>query len=345
MDLATDLLAEGMADLRKRAKYNPGLRAALEHLEAQARARGPALRVVESEPPPYLPTYNQADVILGPDAERDEWLAARTLGVGASDSPILLGAVSWSSPVRLWAEKRGQMPGVEESEAMAMGHRMEPVILRMVSEDLGATDHGLDGRLLRSTAYPLLQATLDGWLTLDGKTYPVEVKNSSRWESWSDGVPAGYFVQVQHQLAVTGEARALVAVLIRGFQLRWAWIDRDQDFIDRAILPAAEAFWSCVLEARMPPVDASPDTRKALLAIYPASEPDEEVQLPGTFVDLDAEYRALEVQAKVLNERIEQIKNEVRASLGSASVGRIANGTRWTYRGKNGRRSLRRQEG
>ena len=61
---------------------------------------------------------------------RDEWLAIRRTGIGSSDIAGVLGLSPWASPYTVWADKRGRVPPVEQTEAM---------------EGLGAVDDGSRG--------------------------------------------------------------------------------------------------------------------------------------------------------------------------------------------------------
>lgn len=279
----------------------------------------------------------------------DSWLEERRKRVGASDSPIILGASSFSSRVRLYAEKVGDLAGWGGSEKTEMGHRMEPYILEMVAADLGATDwthYGSDEgtSIHASTRWGFLACTLDGELTVEGVRYQAEVKNTDRWEDWTEGPPAAYWIQCQHQMAVTGERRMLLCVLGRGWILRWAWVDRDDTFILGTLVPECEAFMGNVERRELPPVDASDHTRRALAALFPDATKGEQKALPGEFIDLSREYDVLVRQAAVLGEQIEAIKNRVRAALGTAEYGSLPDGSGWSWTGKNGRRALRRRE-
>lgn len=307
------------------------------------RQHGPPSEI--RDPGCELATPAHPFVDLGTDEDRDAWLATRRQHIGASDSPIILGLTSWSSRVRLYAEKIGELVSDKASEMMEMGRRMEPVIAAMVCEDLGFEhSYQMEGRLLASTVHPFLSCTLDASITHPetGEWIPFEVKNSSRYEDWSEGPPDRYFVQVQHQLAVTGARRGLLGVLISGWQLRWAWIERDDAFIAGTLLPELREFWRHVEDRTCPPVDASDATRQALAVLFPNSVKGEVVQLEGEWIDLGREYDTLAAQAAVLAERIDTIKNAARLALGEASRGESPDGSGWSWTGKNGRRSLRR---
>lgn len=289
-------------------------------------------------------------VLLPADAPREDWLAERRHGVGSSDAPIILGLTSWSSRVRLHAEKTGKVgESFTDTEKTAMGRRMEPVILELLVEALEGEGHKvegglLDGRLIKNQAKPWLRATCDAAIQVDGLGYTVEVKNSDRWEDWSEGPPPAYAVQCQHQMAVTGQARMLLCVLVRGWMLRWCWVDFDADLWVETIEPELAAFWTCVQTGDLPPIDASAETRKTLAQLFPASVKGEEVSLGGEWIDRDRQLVTLQATASAALDEVELIKNELRAEIGDAEAARLPNGVRWTWKGKNGRRQLRRQE-
>ena len=68
--------------------------------------------------------------LIGNSNQREEWLRLRRTGIGASDSPAILGASPWSSGLAVYAEKIDtDAPIEEESERLMWGHILEPVIL------------------------------------------------------------------------------------------------------------------------------------------------------------------------------------------------------------------------
>lgn len=283
--------------------------------------------------------------------DREEWLSLRLQGIGASDSPAILGASSWASPVSVYSEKIGNAPTFKGSEKTDMGSRMEPVIIRLLEEDLNADDgtgmwsSGSDGRLLRSTRYPFMQASLDGELVNGetGASYIIEAKNSESYSAWDDGPPRNYWIQCQHQMVVTDTTRMILVVLIRGWMLRWAWVDRDEDFCDTVLIPECRTFWDCVERRELPAVDGNPATAKALAVLFPDAEKGSAIPLPGTFIERDREYMEIRRRIGELTEQADAIKNEIRAEIGDAEGGKIpGDGALWRWSGKGSRRSLRR---
>ena len=92
-------------------------------------------------------------------------------------------------------------------------------------------------------------------LTGDGGSLEVKTTHFMKRDLWEGGeVPARVFVQVQHQLAVSGLPHSHVACLIGGQKFTWLTIARDEEFIGH--LTGIEAkFWQQVQDRVPPEVD------------------------------------------------------------------------------------------
>ena len=111
-------------------------------------------------------------MIIADPKTREEWLTARTHGIGGSDAGCIVGANPWKSARQLWREKSGidTPPDISDKPA------------------------------------PFIFATLDGELTdADGRRGILEIKtttiqNARQWDEWDDdNIPQHYFFQVVHQ--------------------------------------------------------------------------------------------------------------------------------------------------
>jgi len=195
-----------------------------------------------------------------------EWYAARRDWIGSSDAPVIAGESPYKSPLELWAEKTGQREPEPETDVMATGTLMEPV-LRALYERKTGWAVALAPNVYQHPDRPWMTASLDG---LAGVAYPpariVELKwtNASRWR---DGLPFDVNLQVQHQMAVTGLDVADVAVL-RGPTFEVIEVLRDQTVIDQLMALEAD-FHQHVIDRTPPPVDGSESTRRTLAALHP----------------------------------------------------------------------------
>ena len=175
-----------------------------------------------------------------------EWLVWRSQGIGASDAPAIMGENPWKTRGRMLSEKSMGW-SAPMNEAMARGMRLEPEARRSYERAVGVEVRPL---CLQSTLFDWLRASVDG-LSLDGSKV-VEIKCGEsvyRQTASTHRVPAYYFGQLQHILAVTGLASIdFWCYLPRRPHVRLT-VDRDDRYIER-LFEAEEAFWQDVLDQR-----------------------------------------------------------------------------------------------
>lgn len=264
--------------------------------------------------------------------DREAWLEARRSGIGSSDAPGVLGISPFASPLSVYADKIGAAFDKETSEAMRWGTKLEPLIVEEFGQETGRKVVRTN-QLIRSTERPWQLATLDAEQEKLGRDGPgvLEIKATGfRAGDWTEGVPAHVFAQVQHQLDVTGYRWGSVAVLMFGCRMLWADVARDDTFIEK--MRAAEAdFWARVLAREPVAPDGSKASLDALRALYP-HDTGEVIVLPGNLIGLDAEREALKAEMKSSEGRLACLDAELKAAIGDASVGELANGVSFTYR-------------
>lgn len=244
---------------------------------------------------------------------RDDWLAIRRTGIGSSDIAGILGLSPWATPYTVWADKRGLVPPVDETEAMEIGTALEEPIARLFQRRHGRPVRRVRA-ILRHPEYPFALANLDR--ITDGGKAVVEIKaTSQRW----DRVPDHYVVQVQWQLAVTGLPLGYL-VPLAGTRLEPVTIRRDDELI-ADMLAAAEHFWHQVQEGIEPDPTASEADARILALLHPGDPGLPPIEIADNLVALDAlqRYHA----AKVAEERAKAAKdeaaNELRAIMGDAT--------------------------
>lgn len=148
-------------------------------------------------------------MIIADPKTREEWLKARTQGIGGSDAACVIGLNPWKSNVKLWREKVGvdKPEDISDKPAVKFGKEAEaPIrqIFLLMHPELSCEYH--EFRMYANERYPFIYATLDGELTVsggmrgiyEGKT--TEIKRASQWDEWTDRVPDHYYVQMLHQL-------------------------------------------------------------------------------------------------------------------------------------------------
>lgn len=257
-------------------------------------------------------------------ADRDEWLAERQSGIGASEAAMAIGVSRWGTPLDLYLRKVGQAPPVVETPEMRWGTRLEPQIAEAYSEQTGF-GFVAEQQFIRSPTIPWIFATLDR-VRSDGRI--VELKNvgaraAADWgEPGTDEIPVHYLVQVLHQMIVTGTEVVDVAALIGGSDFRVYTVDRDEDVSSR-IVEKEEAFWDRVRRREPPPPDLDRDGRN-LTRLWPGCE---------GMVDFDEarteQVRLWEVQKRTiadLEKARDRAKAEILLELKEAAFARLADG-------------------
>lgn len=249
--------------------------------------------------------------------------ALRRTGLGGSDAGVVRGTSPWRGRFGLWHEKRtGERPEPkpEQLTRWAVGHALEPLVVehveqgrfvnhgpKWVEEQLASGELTITpGRsMVRSPELPIALANTDR--TLADKTGSCGVLETKTAESmmfrngWKEGVPRYYLDQVQHYLFVTGLRYGLVACLAGNQRVHLYHVERDEDFIRKALVPELTAFWNLVQSGEMPDVDDKEDTKAALRMFYGEREEAKILDLRGT----DKADRLLE-----LGHEIEEYKRE-----------------------------------
>ncbi len=147
------------------------------------------------------------------DQGSPEWLLWRTKGLGASDAPIIMGVSPWCDPITLLNQKVARWFHSErhsnktKNARMMRGILMEPEARQAYIDQTG---NYVEPLCAIHDCLDWMRASYDG-ASPDRKIL-VEIKciNADDHQTALGGcVPAKYWPQVQHQLAVAGEGTTL----------------------------------------------------------------------------------------------------------------------------------------
>jgi putative phage-type endonuclease len=279
-------------------------------------------------PPPETGVFETAWTagrqILAPGAEPAEWLATRRTGIGASDVAGVLGASPWTTPLRVYLDKRGLVGELELTDEMEWGHRLEDAVATKWS-DL----HGIEVRRTgtwRSTAWPWLLANPDR-VVANGEGLECKTADKKFAEEWGEQPPLHYVMQCLACMAVTGARRWHLAALVGGNRYFEFVIERDEDDI-AAIVGITKQFWEQhVLSAAPPPVQRPADEReeKLLAVLYPTPD-GTHIQLNPDQQQLVAAHKAAITERGVWDRRATDLAAAIKRELGAKSAGYV--GTR-----------------
>lgn len=232
---------------------------------------------------------------------KEEWLTLRMHGLGGSDAAAACGMSKWKSPLMLWLEKTGRQPSQAAGEAAYWGTVMEPILRKEFAERTGLKVEDVPF-MFQSQEYPFMLADIDGIVhENDGSVSLLEIKTAGSYAAseWANGLPAEYYLQIQHYLAVLELPKAYVAVLLGGNQFSYHEIQYD-DTVIQNIITLESTFWQHVAADTEPDIDDADSTSDALAIMYPKSNktslllPDEADAIVTRYL----ERKSAEAQAK-----------------------------------------------
>lgn len=157
---------------------------------------------------------------------REDWLIGRSRNpicgqqtLGGSDAGVVMGVSTFKTPQELYSERRvGVKSNTGENERMRRGHDAEPHIraLFAIEHPEYQVDDGTD-LVFYSKKYPWASCSLDSILH-DGTSFGVHEIKSVQWSvKWKgEFAPDAYFLQVVHNMMVTGWAFGILHARICG---------------------------------------------------------------------------------------------------------------------------------
>lgn len=206
----------------------------------------------------------------------DEQRSKRHAGIGASDTPIIMGYSSYKTPYQLYLEKIGAIESNDEiTEQQYWGNALEPIIINRFAEENDVTVTFPD--TVYHHDYPFIFANLDGWIESENAIIEAKSANSFQRKEWdmalTDGIPLVYLIQVAKQCLITNATRGYCAVLIGGMEYKQFIYERDAA-LEELILKADLDFWHCVQNRIEPDPISTADCRLK----FPKPHPDKIVE-------------------------------------------------------------------
>jgi putative phage-type endonuclease len=223
---------------------------------------------------------------------RDEahWLQLRTQDLTSTDVAALFGLSPYKTKFELWHQKRdAEVVRLADNPRMAWGRRLEMAVAHGIADDMGwciapFKDYMRlpDARLGASFDYainrfdrpepPIFPQSPDRLAILEIKCVDFLAFRDG-WTIEDDFIeaPAHIELQVQHQMLVSGLARAYIGVLVGGNRIEV--IERTADpQVHAGILTAARQFWAD-LDAGRAPDPVMPDDAQAVIALNQYAAP------------------------------------------------------------------------
>ena len=169
-----------------------------------------------------------------------------------------------------------------------------------------------------------MYADLDGVINDNGELAIFEAKTASQYkmDTWEEEVPAGYILQVQHYMAVTGAKKTYIAALVGGNHFVYHVVERDEVMIAK-IIAMEKYFWETHVIGGVEPV---PDGSEATTNYFNSKFSDsngQTIELPEEALAVCEEYERLSQQLKELETAKSAAANQLKSYLKEAEAGTV----------------------
>lgn len=220
----------------------------------------------------------------------------RNTYIGSSDIAAILGISPWRTKLDVFLDKtQGRQPVTAAKQRIFdRGHRLEPYILDMYSEEAGETLIARNHRYIDSE-FPFLAAEVDAE-TETGKN--VEAKSTHQFaaklwgEEMTDAIPVYYNAQSQYAMNINRAEVTEFPVLIGIDDFRIYRVERDEE-IGGLMKEAAVKFWTDHIVTGIAP---EPQTVSDLERLIPWDK--------GTIIQASDEIRDAVLDLKRLKSKI-----------------------------------------
>lgn len=197
---------------------------------------------------------------------RQDWLSARSQGIGASEAATCLGLNPYETPYQLWRRKKGMDPPKQETFLMRAGHYLEEAVARFYADETGSKiiKSTTDDFTILDTERPYLRVSPDrlfwhvGARRNEDSKSVLECKTTQKMVD-PDNIPNTWYCQVQMNLGVGQYGTGALAWLTQGREFGYKDIDFDRDFFEWMAGRIKEFWEEYVVGDKEPPAYSATD--------------------------------------------------------------------------------------
>ena len=263
---------------------------------------------------------------------KDDWIAARRRGIGASDTAGIMGyGYKGQNQSTIWAGKCGIGSELEETEQLVIGTCVEPGVANVFTYKTGkpTIDPG-DYTIFHHPTHDFIFATNDR-LTIedDGLIVPVELKNVGLWNKheWRDQkAPLKFLIQILQQIECMDVPYGYLCALIGGNEAEVVKVYREHEFFESLVEKTLRPFWNFVLQEVPPPIDFAASGTAEFLDLMHPDDDGKAVVLNDHLITTADELEEVKAQIKELKLRQEALKNQIKYYIGDHTYGVLSDG-------------------
>jgi len=257
--------------------------------------------------------------------DREQFLAERRTGLGASDMGAVLGLDPYRTPFQVWQEKTGRIPPFDGNLATRTGAWLEEFIAQEYCRETGQRVQRWTACLRHPTA-PLL-AHPDR-LVIPAGQYRAHIRNQVRTDKgleckhtsvyaagaqseWgaagSDQIPARFLLQCAQNMALANVPHWDLAVLIGNGEFRVYHLHRDAELED-LLIEEGSRWWRDHVVADIPP---DPRSEGEARQRWPQHRTGQTLTLDDAAWGDFQDYRQLKGEMAALEERLTALKDRL----------------------------------
>lgn len=254
---------------------------------------------------------------------REEWVANRSLGIGASEVGTMLGINEWETPYQLWRRKKGLDAPKVETFAMKAGHYLEDAVSRFYADETGAyiIKNTTDDFTIYDPTRPWLRVSPDRLFWHDGRTHSDKCKSvleckTTQMTIDEDNLPTHWFCQLQMNMGVGEYEDGALAWLTQGRTFGYRNIDFDPLFYAWLVERVTE-WWQRYIIGNEEPAATTADD---IMLKYPRHQEGKEVLADATIAKKILDLKTLKEKIKQLENDSDTIANAIKVYFADAEA-------------------------
>ena len=255
-----------------------------------------------------------------------EQIEERKNYIGGSDAAAILGLSRFSTPLKVWGEKTGNLPTEDISEKLRvkLGNKLEQTVAELFMEETGK-ELVRRNETIYHPSYKFLAANIDRKVIGERAGFEAKTTGSYSYRDWEgEEIPQEYIFQCLHYLAVTGWDRWYIACLIGNQKFVWKEIVRDEKVINEIIKKEIH-FWREFILKKQMPMQITRDDEDVLAKLFPNAAEGSVIELGDDANKVIESLDSLQADYKVLGGEIDQAKNTLRAMMKNSETAKTNN--------------------
>lgn len=258
-------------------------------------------------------------------ATHQDWLDERKKGIGSSEAGTIMGVNHFDTPYKLWRRKTGVDGPIASSEAMELGHHIEPAVASMFAARTGAfiKEDSAGDWIAVDTKKDYLRVSPDRIYYADGdkrvksRQRILECKTTSIAVNPED-FPVYWYCQLQYQMGVMGVKHGAVAWISSYPRLNFGYkeFDFNPEFY-KALVDQLEIFWLINIQGGIAPDDInSEDT----LIRNPTTSAGVTVQADANLIATYNSLKQISSEIKALEKTQTSLEDDLKMAMGNAET-------------------------